>query len=114
MVLCVLTAYEERLRRALPMTFLALTDVTDGHAAEGVKDGRALSGDGRDILILAVSDAWEGMPILERQRAVNDVLSEDLSTGRLHSVRIKCMTKPQWATMLNTRPIWPPTGAPSS
>ena len=48
--------YEEQLSRALPLSFLAITDVTDGHAAVGVKDGRALSGDGRDILVLTVSN----------------------------------------------------------
>ena len=38
------------------MHHLAVTDVTDGHAVEGVRDGRALHADGREILVLVVAD----------------------------------------------------------
>ena len=34
-----------------PLHYLCVTDVTDGHAIEGVKDGRALRADGRDIKV---------------------------------------------------------------
>ena len=91
-----LSSYEDALRRAVSLTYLAVTDVTDGHAADGVKDGRALRADGRDILILAVSDSFEGMPLLDRQRKINEVLSGDLSSGILHSLRMKCWTRAQW------------------
>ena len=86
-----------RLQAALaPVHHLAVTDVTDGHAVEGVKDGRALRADGREILVLVVSARFDGMTPIDRQRAVNAVLAEDLSTGRLHSVRMKCWTPAQW------------------
>ena len=86
-----------RLQAALaPIHHLAVTDVTDGHAVEGVKDGRALRADGREILVLVVSARFDGMTPIDRQRAVNAVLAEDLSTGRLHSVRMKCWTPAQW------------------
>ena len=85
------------LRAALaPVHHLAVTDVTDGHAEEGVLDGRALRADGREILVLVVSAGFDGQTPIDRQRAVNAVLAEDLSTGKLHSVRMKCWTPAQW------------------
>ena len=38
--------HAEAIKCALSPAFLAVTDVTDGHASEGVKDGRALRADG--------------------------------------------------------------------
>ena len=65
-----------RLQAALaPIHHLAVTDVTDGHAVEGVKDGRALRADGREILVLVVSARFDGMTPIDRQRAVNAVLA---------------------------------------
>ena len=87
---------EEALRAALDPRYMHVTDVTDGHAVEGVADGRAISADGRDIRILIVAAAFEGMALLDRQRAVNEVLKDDLATGKLHSVRMKCWTPEQW------------------
>ena len=57
-------------------SFLAITDVTDGHAVEGAKDGRALSADGKDVVLLVVTSLFEERTPLERQRMVNDVLAE--------------------------------------
>ena len=71
--------YAEAIQGALSPTFLAVTDVTDGHAEEGFKDGRALRADGREILILVVAPAFEGMPLLDRQRAVNSALEAALA-----------------------------------
>jgi hypothetical protein len=52
-----LEAIEDALRAALaPVHHLNVSDVTDGHAVEGVRDGRALRADGREILVLVVSD----------------------------------------------------------
>ena len=76
---------QDALRVALaPVHHLAVTDVTDGHAVEGVLDGRALRADGREILVLVVSAAFDGQSLIDRQRAVNAVLAEDLSTGKPH------------------------------
>ena len=36
------------------------------------------------------------MPLLDRQRKVNDMLADYLRDGRLHSVRMKCWTPAQW------------------
>ena len=39
---------------------------------------------------------FDGQAPIDRQRAVNEVLAKDLSTGKLHSVRMKCWTPAQW------------------
>merc|ERR1711924_117104 len=88
--------YESSLRLALSPSFMAITDVTDGHAVDGVLDGRALRADGKEILLLICAEAFEGMSLLDRQRQVNSILGDDLRSGRLHSVRMKCMTPAQW------------------
>eukprot|EP00587_Corethron_hystrix_P000475 CAMPEP_0113313788 /NCGR_PEP_ID=MMETSP0010_2-20120614/10080_1 /TAXON_ID=216773 ORGANISM="Corethron hystrix, Strain 308" /NCGR_SAMPLE_ID=MMETSP0010_2 /ASSEMBLY_ACC=CAM_ASM_000155 /LENGTH=92 /DNA_ID=CAMNT_0000169887 /DNA_START=263 /DNA_END=538 /DNA_ORIENTATION=- /assembly_acc=CAM_ASM_000155 len=44
-----------------PVTHLCISDVTDGHAAAGFLDGRALAAEGREALILAVSSRFEGV-----------------------------------------------------
>ena len=79
-----------------PITHLCIVDVTDGHTEDGVLDGRALAADGLELLLVVVSEQFVGMPLLQRQRAVNGVLADDLRSGRLHSVRMKCWTPAQW------------------
>jgi len=79
-----------------PITWLSISDVTDGHTVEGFKDGRALSADGLEVLVLVVSSQFEKKGPLERQRMVNNVLSDDLNSGVLHSVRMRCLTPSQW------------------
>lgn len=89
--------YEQALRVSLKPSHLCISDVSDGHTVQGVLDGRALHADGREILLLIVSEQFNTCStLIERQRLVNDVLAEDLLSGRLHSVRMKCWTKAQW------------------
>merc|ERR1712029_315161 len=77
----------------------SIIDVTDGHTAEGVKDGRALRADGKEVLILVVLSKFERKSILQRQRMINKVLFQDLNNGKLHSVRMRCLTPAQWEKM---------------
>lgn len=90
-----------------PITWLCISDVTDGHAVEGVKDGRALSADGREALILVVSSQFEQKALLQRQRMVNSVLTEDLKSGLLHSVQMRCLTPAQWEKVGKPRSFHP-------
>jgi len=93
----VLEKHDAGLRDALsPVTWLCIADVTDGHAVEGFKDGRALDPSGLEALILIVSTQFEGKTLLRRQQMVYSVLDDDLSNGILHSVRMKCLTPKQW------------------
>ena len=81
----------------VPIQHLCISDVCDGHAKEGFKDGRALHAEGGEVLILIVSDRFEGQSLLLRQRAVNSALEADLLSGLLHSVQMRCWTRAQWA-----------------
>ena len=73
------------------LTHLCISDVSDGHTKQGITDGRALHADGLEILLLVVSDRFQGLGAIERQRLVNSVLQSDLSTGRLHSIQMRCL-----------------------
>lgn len=80
-----------------PLQYLCYADVTDGHAVEGAKDGRALRADGRDVQLLIVSSRFAGLSSVARQELVNDVLGEHLRSGVLHSVQMRCWDPEQWA-----------------
>jgi len=93
----VLQKHDTSLRCALfPVTWLCIADVTDGHAVEGFKDGRALDPTGLEALILIVSAQFEGKSLVQRQQMVYKILNNDLTSGILHSVRMKCFTPQQW------------------
>ena len=79
-----------------PLYYLCLTDVTDGHAVEGFKDGRALRADGRDIKLLVVSTCFRDKSGLERQEMVNAVLNDHIKSGSLHSVQMRCWEPDEW------------------
>lgn len=79
-----------------PVTHLCVSDVTDGHAVAGFRDGRALAADGRELLLLVVSPGFAARSPLARQRLVNGLLDAELRSGRLHSVRMRCLTPAQW------------------
>lgn len=100
-----LAAYEVRLRQALDAdTVVRITDVTDGHTAEGVKDGRALRADGLELMVICVSSCFEGLSGLERQQLVNDALGPELKTGKIHSVQMRCLTPEQWQVAAQPEP----------
>ena len=79
-----------------PVKHHCYADITDGHAAAGVLDGRALRADGRDLQLLLVSPVFEGSTVLERQRRVHAVLDPHIKSGRVHSVQMRCWTPDQW------------------
>ena len=78
-----------------PIAHLCIVDVTDGHTEEGILDGRALAADGLEVLLVVVSERFEGISLLQRQRA-SSASSRRFTSGRLHSVRMKCWTPAQW------------------
>jgi len=92
-----LAEYEARLRKALdPVLHVHISDVSDGHTVEGVKTGRALDADGRELTVLCVSSQFEGRSMFEQQQMVNEVLLPELKSGKIHSVHIECLTPQQW------------------
>lgn len=68
---------EEYLRKAMPDAVAAVTDRT------GTRDHFSLS---------VVSEAFQGMNLLDRHRKIYDALREPMADGRIHAVEIKAMT----------------------
>jgi BolA protein len=46
--------------------------------------------------VLVVSDAFEGLGLVDRHRRVNEALREELRSG-LHALTIRALTPAQWA-----------------
>ena len=46
--------------------------------------------------VLVVSDAFEGLGLVDRHRRVNAALADELSTG-LHALTIRALTPAQWS-----------------
>lgn len=80
-----------------PVHYLCVADTTDGHAIEGAKVGRALHATGRELQVLVVSSRFCDMSRRERQQIINAVLSDDLKSGALHSVQMRCWAPDEWA-----------------
>jgi len=47
--------------------------------------------------VIVVSDKFEGMGLLDRQRAVHAALEEEMKT--IHAITMKCKTLKQWEAM---------------
>ena len=79
-----------------PVHYLCISDVTDGHAVEGAKDGRAMRADGRDMKVLIVSESFSRKSGPARQQVVNGVLADYIRSGALHSVSMRTWTPKEW------------------
>ena len=55
------------------------------------------SGCGAKFECRGVSAKFEGMPLLERQRAVNDIIKEEME--KIHAFSMKCWTPEKWEKM---------------
>ena len=78
------------------MHHASIKEVTDGHTVEGFADGRAQAADGRELLVLVVSESFEGQLPLKRHQLVHAAFQDELDTGSIHSMRIKAWTPAQW------------------
>ena len=67
--------FEQMLREAFPeATSVRVTDRTGG---------------GDHFLVEVTSPRFDGMPLLEQHRLVNDALAAPIASGRIHEMRIK-------------------------
>ena len=57
--------------------------------------------------VVLVSDQFEGKPLLQRHRAVNGILAEQL-TGGVHALALHTMTPEEWFAKGGTAPTSPP------
>jgi acid stress-induced BolA-like protein IbaG/YrbA len=59
----------------------------------GIEDSQVtMKGDGCNCSTIVVSPIFEGMSLLQRQRAVLAVVSEEIKSGELHALTVKTYT----------------------
>lgn len=84
---------KEKLKTALNPTFLDLIDESHLHAGHV---GANPEGESHFQLVI-VSDKFEGVSRVQRQRMVYDILSEEMS-GRVHALAMKTLTLKEYET----------------
>ncbi|MCB1876554.1 MAG: BolA family transcriptional regulator [Chromatiales bacterium] len=57
-----------------------------------------VTGDGAHFDAIVVSEAFESMNTLKRQRAVFATLGDSITSGALHALNIKAYTPEEWKT----------------
>ena len=57
-----------------------------------------VSGDGSHFDAIVVSDAFEGLSPIKKQRLVMDAVKTQIASGELHALSIKTLTPAQRAT----------------
>ena len=64
----------------------------------GLPDAQVtVTGDGSHFEAVVVSEAFEGMSPLQKQKMVYATLGEHITSGALHALTIKAHTPEQWA-----------------
>lgn len=56
-----------------------------------------VSGDGSHFDAIIISEAFEGLAPLKKQRLVMDTVKEQIASGELHALSIKTLTPAQWS-----------------
>lgn len=77
----------DKLTEALAPTRLELVDDSASHAGHAGHDGRGES----HFNLVIVSDAFEGLSRVERQRRVYGILAEELA-DRVHALSLRTLT----------------------
>jgi acid stress-induced BolA-like protein IbaG/YrbA len=65
---------------------------------QGLPDAEVqVSGDGSHFDAIVVSEAFEGLSPIKKQRLVMDTVKPQIASGELHALSIKTLTPAQWA-----------------
>jgi acid stress-induced BolA-like protein IbaG/YrbA len=56
-----------------------------------------VTGDGSHFEAVVVSEAFDGLTPIKRQRLVMDTVKAELASGELHALSIKTYTPDQWS-----------------
>ncbi len=51
-----------------------------------------VNGEGCNLELLVISDAFKGMPVMRRQQSLLKLFADDLTSGRLHALSVRCKT----------------------
>ena len=88
--------FAKKLQRALGTVHICVTDVSDGHVKQGFQDGRAENPNGLELVLLAVSERFEGISLRKRHQLVYEALHSDFESGGIHSLQMKTWTESKW------------------
>jgi len=73
-------------------------DVLAGLIRAGIPGAEVqVTGDGSHHEAVVVSDAFDGLTLIKRQRLVMDTVKAELASGELHALSIKTYTPGQWS-----------------
>jgi acid stress-induced BolA-like protein IbaG/YrbA len=56
-----------------------------------------VTGDGSHFEAIIVSDIFDGLTPIKRERLVMEAVREQVASGELHALSVKAMTPAQWA-----------------
>ena len=83
----VANSIRDKLTEALAPTRLDVVDDSASHIGHAGHDGRGES----HFNLVVVSEAFEGLSRVERQRRVYDILAEEMA-GRVHALSVRTLT----------------------
>lgn len=64
---------------------------------QGIPGSQAMvSGEGCNLSVTVISDAFEGKSMVQEQKMVYATVNQLISTGQLHALGIKALTKAEW------------------
>ena len=85
---------ESKLRAKFTPLHLSIVDESYKHAGHAGTRDAVRSGE-THFKVQIVSEAFSGLPLIERHRAVNDCLNQELKEG-VHALSIDAKTPAQW------------------
>jgi len=80
---------EQKLRDVLHPVELDVIDQSAAHA------GHAGASGGGHFRVLVVSDAFEGMTAVQRQRRIYEILAEDMKSA-IHALSMSCLSRSEY------------------
>ena len=90
---------EQKLQAVLAPLHLEVVDETHMHSVP--EDAQS------HYKVVAVSDAFEGKPLVQRHRLINQALKEELENG-IHALALHTMTPKEWFDKGGQAPQSPP------
>lgn len=55
-----------------------------------------VTGDGRHFQVIVISELFNGMGAVARQRQIYSILNDAIQDGRIHAISIKTYTQTEW------------------
>lgn len=90
---------EQKLQAALLPTYLEVVDETHRHSVP--EDAQS------HYKVIAVSEVFQGKPLIQRHRIINQALEAELSGG-IHALALHTMTPEEWFNKGGEAPQSPP------